>query len=101
MGKSRGGERRQSKTTVPISEDALHDHHRIVVRGRPANTLNGNGNVGGGHVVIADTYFRPDKRCFRMRKSPEGDRIGGYREFGEVFVGEVNKLIVGDTACAN
>jgi len=41
----------------PIAEDGLHDEHGEIVWRTPANTLDGNGNVGSGDFVVAYADF--------------------------------------------
>lgn len=46
---------------VPVTDNGLSDQGGEVVVVLPANTLNGDGDVGGGDGVVTDTDLRTNK----------------------------------------
>jgi len=48
-------------STVPVADDCLCDQCGEVVWVAPADTLYGNGDVGGSQRVVADTDLRTNK----------------------------------------
>lgn len=77
VGELRGHQRRGAERAVPVAHDGLHDEHGEVVRRAPADTLDGDGNVRGGHGVVTDTDFRADELGLRMRETAKGNGVGG------------------------
>ena len=54
MGQAGGEERRRSQGAVPVSEYRLHDEHWEVIRGTPAYTFYGDGEMGSRKLIIPD-----------------------------------------------
>jgi len=66
MRQAGGEERRGSQGAIPVSEYRLHDEHWEVIRGAPAHTLHGDGNVGSGKLVIPDANLRANESRLGM-----------------------------------
>ena len=47
--------------TVPVTDDSLCDERGEVVGVAPADTLDGNGDVGGAHGVVTETDLGADE----------------------------------------
>lgn len=90
--------RRVANSLVIVANDGLGNKGGEVIVVVPADTLNGNSNVGGGDGVVP----YPDIRTNELRLSlgqEVGVGLGGCcRQLGEVLVGHLNKLFVGDAA---
>ena len=89
---------------VPVTDDSLCDERSEVVGVAPANTLNGNGDVGSAHGVVTEADLGTDEVGLRLLLG--SGRLGrvvlGLRgEVGEVLLGEVDELLVGNTTSAN
>lgn len=89
---------------VPVANDGLGDESGEVVIVLPADTLNSNGDVGGRHGVVADPDLRADKVGLGLLLLGEDlggvvGRLGG--EGAEVLLGEIDKLLVGNTTSSD
>jgi len=83
---------------VVVANDGLGDQSGEVVLITPANTLDSNGDVGGRDGVIADPDIGADEVGLLLGEEV-GTGLGGLRgEAGEVLVGHLNELVVGDAA---
>lgn len=84
---------------VPVTDDGLGDQSGEVVIVLPADTLDGESDVGGGDGVIAKTDLGTDELGDALLLGSEGGE-GGSRglagEATEVLLGEANELLVGD-----
>lgn len=86
--------RRVAHRTVPVADNGLGDVRSEVVGVVPADTLDGQRNVGGGHGVVPDPDLRSDE--VGLRFGGGGGAAG--RETGKVLLSKLNKLGMGDTA---
>jgi hypothetical protein len=84
--------------TVVVSNDGLGDKGGEVVRVLPANTLNGNSDVGGGDGVVTHADLRADEVGLLGVGGAEGQRAAGRLEAGEVLLGQLDELLVGDSS---
>ena len=82
---------------VVVANNGLGDQSGEVVVVVPADTLDGNGNVGGGNGVIADAQVGANE--FGLLLGQEVGRVVGRGggQAGEVLLGELDELLVGDT----
>ena len=83
---------------VPVANNSLCYERSEVVGVAPADTLNGNGNVGSAHGVVTEADLGTDEVGLRLLLG--SGRLGrvvlGLRgEVGEVLLGEVDELLVG------
>jgi hypothetical protein len=90
--------------TVPVTDNGLCNERGEVVGVAPANTLNSNGNVGGAHGVVTEADLGTDEvgLCLLLgsgRLSRVVLGLGG--KVGEVLLGEVDQLLVGNATSAN
>lgn len=82
---------------VVVTNDGLGDQGGEVVVVAPADTLNSDGNVGGGDGVVADADVRANKVGLGLGLDI-GAGLGGLAgQVGEVLVGKLDELLVGDT----
>ena len=86
---------------VVVANDSLSDQSSEVVIVVPADTLDSNGDVGGGNSVVA----YPDIRANELGL-PLGEQVGvGFGgvggELGEVLVGHLDELLVGNATSTN
>ncbi|KAH8623407.1 hypothetical protein IG631_21886 [Alternaria alternata] len=89
---------------VPVTNDSLCDEGSEVVGVAPANTLNGNGDVGSAHGVVTEADLGTNEVGLRLLLGSGGlGRVvlGLRGEVGEVLLGEVDELLVGNTTSAN
>lgn len=96
--------RRVAHGTVPVADDGLGDEGGEVVIILPADTLNGESNVGGGDGVVAESDLGANElggALLLSRKShgSRGRRLAG--EAAEVLLGESDELLVRDAAGTN
>lgn len=79
--------RRVAQSLVVVADDGLGDQSSEVVIIVPANTLDGNGDVGGRNSVVAYPDIRANE--FGLLLGEEiGVGLGGLRrQLGEVLVG--------------
>lgn len=83
---------------VVVADDGLGDEGGVVVVVVPADTLDGESDVGGGDVVVADADVRADEVGLLL-----GEQVGLVLgtlagEVREVLVGELDELLVRDAA---
>lgn len=81
---------------VVVADDGLSDESSEVVLGVPANTLNGNGDVGSGHGVIANTDVRTNKVSLLLGQDVGLGLGAAGGKAGEVLLGKLNQLLVGN-----
>jgi hypothetical protein len=84
--------------TVVVSNDGLGDKGGEVVGVLPADTLNGNSDVGGGDGVVAHADLGADEVGLLGMGGAEGQRAAGRLEAGEVLLGQLDELLVGDSS---
>lgn len=90
-----------AKSLVVVANDGLGNEGSEVVVVGPADTLNGDSNVGGGDGIVADTDIRADEVGLLLGEDRSAGHGGGSRELGEVLVGHLDELLVGDATGAN
>lgn len=91
-------------SAVPVTDDSLSHQCREVVFVVPADTLDSDGDVGTAHGVVSDSDLRANKLGLLLLLCGNGlrgvvRRFG--RESGEVLLGEVNELLVGDATSSD
>lgn len=89
---------------VPVADNGLGDKGSEVVVVLPADTLNGNGNVGSGDGVVTDSDLGTNKVGLLLLGS--GNGLGGrgrwlHGHVGEVLLGELDELLVGNSTGTN
>ena len=90
--------------TVPVANNGLGDQASEVVVVLPAHTLDGKGNVGRGESVITESDFGANELGGTLLLGRKGLGSGGWGLAGEtteVFLGQSDKLLVGDTTSTN
>lgn len=90
-----------AQSLVVVANNSLGDQSSEVVLVVPADTLNSDGDVGGGDGVVAYPDIRADEVGL-----PLGEDVGvGLgrlgRQLGEVLLGHLDERIVGNTASTN
>jgi hypothetical protein len=89
---------------VPVADNGLGDQSGEVVVVLPADTLDGNGDVGGGDGVVTDTDLGTDKvglLLLGVGNGLGGRSWGSHGDVAEVLLGELDELVVGNTTRAN
>lgn len=90
-----------AKSLVVVANNGLGDKSGEVVIIAPADTLNSNADVGGRDGVVADSDVGTDEIGPLLGKEV-GASLGGLGgEAGEVLLGHLNELLVGDAAGTN
>lgn len=86
---------------VVVADDGLCDQSGEVVGVVPADTLNGDGDVGGGNGVVTDSDIRANEvgLLLGLEVGTRGD--GGGGKASEVLIGHLHQLLVGDATSAN
>lgn len=88
---------------VPVANNGLSDERGEVVVVLPANTLDGDGDVGSGHGIVTDPDFGADEVGLGLLSGGDrgktSRRSGG--EAGEVLLGKLDELGVGDATSTN
>ena len=82
--------------SVPVTNDSLGNQRGEVLRILPTNSLNGNGNVGGGDSIISQADFGPDEFGLRTTCRSRGHRVLTRLDAGKVLLGKCDKSFVGD-----
>ena len=93
-------EGRLAHGTVPVTDDGLGDQSGEVVIILPANTLDGESDVGGGDGVVTETDLGTDELGNALLLGSESQGSGGRGLAGEateVLLSESHELLVGDT----
>ena len=90
-----------AESLVVVANDSLGNEGSEVVVVGPADTLNGDSNVGGGDGVVADTDIGTDEVGLLLGEDGSAALGGGSRELGEVLVGHLDELLVGNATGAN
>jgi len=86
-----------AESLVVVANDGLGDEGGEVVVVVPADTLNSNGDVGGGDGVVTDPDLGANEiRRLLGQKVGLGGRAGGGKA-AERLVGHLYELLVGDT----
>lgn len=82
---------------VIVANDGLGNQGSEVVVRVPADTLNGEGNVGSTHSVVTDTDVRADEVSLLLGQNVglTLNSLGG--DASKVLLGKLNELLVGDT----
>ena len=89
---------------VPVADNGLGDQGSEVVVVLPADTLNSDGDVGGGHGVVTDPDLGADEIGLGLETAGGGVGLAvgaGVGEVGEVLLGQVDELLVGNATGAN
>lgn len=87
-----------TNSLVIVADDSLGDEGSEVVLRVPADTLNGQSDVGSGHGIITDTDIGTHKVSLLL-----GEQVGAVLgaaggEAAEVLLSELDELLVGDAA---
>lgn len=90
-----------AKSLVVVANDGLGNEGSEVVVVGPADTLNGDSNVGSGDGVVANTDIGTDEVGPLLGEDGSAALGGGSRELGEVLVGHLDELLVGNATGAN
>ena len=91
---------RVAHCAVPVADDGLGDESGEVVVVFPADTLDCEGDVGGGHGVVTDPDLRADEIGLASQDLVAGDGffgvgvVGGHG--GEVLLGQVRRAARGE-----
>lgn len=93
--------RSSAQSLVVVSNNSLSDQSSEVVVRVPADTFHCQGDVSGGHGIVANTDVGADEVSLLL-----GQEIGvvlrpGSRETGEVLLSKLNQLLVGDATSTN
>jgi len=86
---------------VVVADDSLRDQGREVVLRVPADALDGNGNVGGAHGVVADTDIGTNEVGLLLGQEVSVVLGALAGETGEVLLGQLDELLVGDATSAD
>lgn len=86
---------------VVVANDGLGDQGGEVVVIAPANTLDSNGDVGGGDGVVANSDVGADEVGLLLGEQVGTGGGGLGWEAGEVLVGHLNKFLVRYTTGTN
>ena len=89
---------------VPVTNDSLCDQSSEVVIILPAHTLDSNRNVCGWDGIITDSDLRSDELRLSLLCSSHcrrGTSVRLSRKASEVFLRELNELLVGNTSSTN
>lgn len=90
--------------TVPVTDNGLSNQGGEVVVILPADTLDGDGDVGGGDGVVTDTDLRTNKvglLLLGVGNGLSGRSWGSHGDVAEVLLGELDELLVRNTTRAN
>lgn len=92
---------RVAEGLVVVADDGLRDESGKIVGVTPAHTLDGEGDVGRGHGVVADADLGADEvgRLLGQEVCAVVRALGG--QVGEVLVGHLDQLVVGNAAGAD
>jgi hypothetical protein len=90
-----------TKGTVEVTDDGLGNEGGEVVGVLPADTLNSDGDVGGGDGVVTHANLRSDEVGLRSTGGSDGDGRGGGLKSREVLLSQLNELLVGDSSGTN
>lgn len=88
--------RRVAHGLVVVSNNRLGDQGGVVIVVVPADTLDRDGDVGGGDGVIAYPDIRADKLGLSLGQEVGVGLGGASGQLGEVLVGHLDELLVGD-----
>ena len=86
---------------VIVADNSLGNESSEVILGVPADTLDGKGNVGSAHGVVANTDIGADELGLLLGKEVGlvlGALAGKTRE---VLLSQLDKLLVGNTTSTN
>lgn len=81
---------------IVVADDGLGNESSEVVGGVPADTFHGESDVGGGHVVVTDTDIGAEEVGLLLGKLVGLVLGASGGELGEVLLGKLNQLLVGD-----
>lgn len=96
--------RRVAHGAVPVSDDSLCNEGSEVVIVLPADTLDGDGDVSSRHGVVPNPDLRTNEvgLLFLSLCRGLGRVVRGFRgKVRKVLLGEVDKLLVGNTASSH
>lgn len=90
-----------AKSLVIVADNSLGDEGSEVVGVVPADALNGNGDVGGGDSVVADSDIGADEIGLLLGQEVGGGlgALGG--EASKVLVSHLDELLVGNTTSSD
>lgn len=90
-----------ANSLVVVADNSLSNESSEVVLGIPADTLNGEGDVGSRHAIISDTDIRAHEVSLLLG-AEVGTSLGtAGGETSEVLLSKLNELLVGDTTGSN
>jgi hypothetical protein len=90
-----------ANSLVVVANNSLSNESSEVILGVPADTLNGESDVGSRHGIISDTDIRAHEVSLLLG-AEVGTGLGtAGGETGEVLLSKLNKLLVGDTTGSN
>ena len=86
---------------VPVTDDSLGNEGSEVVGVAPADTLDGNGNVGATHGVVTEPDLGADELGLQLLLLGDdlvGVVLGLGGQVGKVLLGKLDELLVGNAA---
>lgn len=86
---------------VVVANDSLSNESSEVVVRVPADTLNGQSNVGSAHGVVANTDIGANEVGLLLRELVGVVLRALAGQAGEVLLGQLNKLLMRDATSAN
>jgi hypothetical protein len=90
-----------ANSLVVVADNSLSNESSEVIIGVPADTLNGEGDVGSRHGIISDTDIRAHEVSLLLG-AEVGTGLGtAGGETGKVLLSKLNELLVGDTTGSN
>lgn len=90
--------------TVPVTDNGLSNQGGEVVVVLPADTLDGDGDVGGRDGVVTDTDLRTNKvglLLLGVGNGLSGRSWGSHGDVAEVLLGKLDELLVRNTTRAD
>ena len=90
-----------AESLVVVANDSLRNEGGKVVGVAPAHTLDGEGDVGGGHGVVADTDLGTDEVGGLLGEEVRAVVVALGGEVGKVLLGHLDELLVGNAASAS
>lgn len=85
---------RAAHSAVPVANDGLSDERSEVVIVLPADTLDSNGDIGGGHGVVTDPDLGANEIGLGLLSSGDGGETGrgSSGEASEVLLSKLDEL---------
>jgi len=90
-----------ANSLVVVANDSLSNESSEVVLGVPADTLDGESDVGSRHAIISDTDIRAHEVSLLLGAEVSTGLGTAGGKTSEVLLSELNKLLVGDTTGTN